>query len=145
MGDIVLGYDGSDCAKAALATATDLARAFGDRLVIVYAYEPPDRNVGEEFREHRAALHEIGERVTAEAVANSSAAGVEPEVELVSDRPLQALLRVSDDRGARLIVVGSHGEGPIKGAILGALPYKLLHASERPVLVVPLSRESRSS
>ena len=27
MGDVVLGYDGSDCAKAALATAIDVAKA----------------------------------------------------------------------------------------------------------------------
>jgi nucleotide-binding universal stress UspA family protein len=139
MNDVVLGYDGSDCAKSALATAVDAAKAFGGRLVIVYAYQPPDRSVGEEFREHRAALHEIGERVTSEAVVVASSAGLEPEVVLASERPLDALLRVADEHDARLIVVGSYGEGPIRGAILGSLPYKLLHTSKRPVLVVPIA------
>ena len=36
-----------------------------------------------------------------------------------------------------MIVVGTYGESPIKGAILGSTPHKLLHMSERPVLVVP--------
>ena len=36
-----------------------------------------------------------------------------------------------------MIVVGSHGEPPLKGVILGSTPNKLLHISERPVLVVP--------
>ena len=36
-----------------------------------------------------------------------------------------------------MIVVGSYGESPIKGAILGSTPHKLLHRAERPVLVVP--------
>jgi len=34
-------------------------------------------------------------------------------------------------------VVGSYGEHPIKGALLGSVPHTLLHLSERPVLVVP--------
>ena len=36
-----------------------------------------------------------------------------------------------------MIVVGSHGEAPLKGAILGSTPYKLVQLSETPVLVVP--------
>jgi nucleotide-binding universal stress UspA family protein len=36
-----------------------------------------------------------------------------------------------------VIVVGSYGESPLKGAILGSTPHKLLHISERPVVVVP--------
>ena len=36
-----------------------------------------------------------------------------------------------------MIVVGSYGEPPLKGAILGSTAYKLLHSSELPVLVVP--------
>jgi nucleotide-binding universal stress UspA family protein len=33
--------------------------------------------------------------------------------------------------------VGSYGERPLRGAILGSTPHKLLHLAERPVLVVP--------
>ena len=36
-----------------------------------------------------------------------------------------------------MIVVGSYGEPPLKGVILGSTAYKLLHLTERPVLVVP--------
>jgi nucleotide-binding universal stress UspA family protein len=36
-----------------------------------------------------------------------------------------------------MIVVGSYGERPLKGAILGSTPYKLLYLADRPVLVVP--------
>ena len=31
-----------------------------------------------------------------------------------------------------MIVVGSHGESPLKGAIVGSTPYKLVHFSRRP-------------
>lgn len=63
--------------------------------------------------------------------------GVEAEVALVPERPSQALVRLADETDARFIVVGSYGESPIKGAILGSTPHKLLHLAERPVVVVP--------
>jgi nucleotide-binding universal stress UspA family protein len=43
--------------------------------------------------------------------------------------------------GASLVVVGTQGEHPLAGAILGSVPHKLLHVSPVPVLVVPGGRE----
>jgi nucleotide-binding universal stress UspA family protein len=62
---------------------------------------------------------------------------VQAEVELVDERPAQALADLAARHDARMIVVGTYGESPIKGAILGSTPHKLLHLAERPVLVVP--------
>jgi nucleotide-binding universal stress UspA family protein len=57
---------------------------------------------------------------------------------VVDARPVEALLRIGAERGARMIVVGTQGEHPLKGAVLGSVPHKLLHLSELPVLVVPV-------
>jgi nucleotide-binding universal stress UspA family protein len=35
-----------------------------------------------------------------------------------------------------MIIIGSYGEPPLKGALIGSTAHKLLHLSERPVLVV---------
>ena len=59
-------------------------------------------------------------------------------VELVDERPVDALLAVAEEHAARFIVVGGYGESPLRGAILGSTPHKLLHLSETPVVVVPL-------
>ena len=40
-------------------------------------------------------------------------------------------------RDATVIVVGTAGESPLKGAMLGSTPHKLLQLSARPVLCVP--------
>ena len=56
---------------------------------------------------------------------------------LVEDQASSALIKLADDNDARMIVVGSWEERPIKGAILGSTPTKLLYRAERPVLVVP--------
>ena len=52
-------------------------------------------------------------------------------------KPADAVLAVAERRDTRMIVVGTHGECPIAGALLGSVPHKLLHRSSAPVLVVP--------
>jgi nucleotide-binding universal stress UspA family protein len=133
---IVLGYDESPGARRALEQAVDIAGRLNETLVVVYADAPPSR-MGEEFTAHADALAEQGHRALSEATAAAQAAGVAVEVELVEARPAQALLDVAEARDARLIVVGTYGESPLRSAILGSTPHKLLHWSTRPVLCVP--------
>lgn len=134
--DLILGYDDSDGARAALDVAIQLAGELGDRIVIAFGYEPPG-DIGEELTAARAAVREIGERVAHHALSRANAAGVEAELAVIDARPVDALLELASERDARMIVVGSYGESPIKGAILGSTPHKLLHLADRPVLAVP--------
>jgi nucleotide-binding universal stress UspA family protein len=83
-----------------------------------------------------AAVEELGRSATSHALARASAAGVRAEVELVHEKPAAALVDVADRRDARMIVVGSYGETPLRGVILGSTTYKVLNQSHRPVLVV---------
>ncbi|HSS03610.1 MAG TPA: universal stress protein [Solirubrobacterales bacterium] len=138
MGQIVVGYDGSDCSKAALEEAVGLAKSFGDEVVLVFGYAPPGI-WGGEIAEHEEAIAEFGERVMADGKRLAEADGVEARVALVPKRGPEALVDVAKERAARMIVVGSQGEAPLKGVIVGSTPYKLLHFSPCPVLVVPAS------
>jgi nucleotide-binding universal stress UspA family protein len=135
-GTIVLGYGGSPGGQAALETALGLAKQFDDRLVVCFGVAPPT-TVGEEYKEHKAAIEELAQSRTEEAVARARAAGVESEVALVSERPAQALADLAEERGARFIVVGTHGESPIRGALLGSVTHKLLEVARTPLVVVP--------
>jgi nucleotide-binding universal stress UspA family protein len=134
---IVLGYDGSDGSKAALATAVAVARAFSARLAIVFGYEP--NPMGGESSDYRDQLEKLGKGVVGEAVAAARALDDTVEVEelVVPMRPAESLLETALQREALAIVVGGSGERPILGAILGSVPHKLLHRSTVPVLVVP--------
>ena len=136
MGKIVVGYDGSDCSRAALDEALRLGRNLGDGIVVVFGYAPPGI-WGGEIAEHAEAIEELGARVLGEARAQAEAAGAEIEVEMVPKKPAEALAEVAEAREVRMIVVGSYGDPPLKGAILGSTPNKLLHIAGFPVLVVP--------
>jgi len=136
MGQIVVGYDGSDCSKVALDEALELAGELGDGVVLAFGYAPPGI-WGGEIAEHEEAIEEFGEKIMGEAKQRAAAAGVVAEVEMVPKRSAEALVDVAERRDARMIVVGSYGETPLKGMVLGSTPHKLLHLSGHPVLVVP--------
>ncbi len=139
MSEIVVGYDGSDCGRAALDQASGLAKELGDKVVVVFGYAPGGYGGGE-IPTHREAVEELGERITAEAAKRAEEAGVPHEVVLLPRKGYHALVETADQRDARMIVVGSYGDPPLKGVILGSTPNKLLHLADRPVLVVPTPR-----
>jgi nucleotide-binding universal stress UspA family protein len=134
---VVVGYDESPGSEVALATAIRVAFQSGEQLVLVYGAGPPG-GVGEEINAHRDALMEIGRNALSHAVERAHAAGVDTQIQLVDAKPAQALIQVADEHNATVIVVGTSGESPLKGAILGSTPHKLLHLSTRPVLCVPI-------
>jgi nucleotide-binding universal stress UspA family protein len=144
---IVLGYDGSDCSSAALDEAIELARDTSDaRVVLVYCHEPPAGlscaldpgcAAAKELRDYQRRTETEVQPMLQHAAARAREAGVETEVVLMWDDPARALEVVAHERGAHVIVVGSHGEGPIAGALGRHTPYELLRHSCVPVLVVP--------
>jgi nucleotide-binding universal stress UspA family protein len=136
MAAIVVGYDGSACGEAALDAALALGPPLGDEITVVFGYAPPGI-WGGEIADHEEAIEELGERVLGGARRQAAERGVKVAEELVPKRGVEALIEVADAREARMIVVGSFGESALKGIILGSTTNKLLHLTDRPVLVVP--------
>lgn len=131
----VLGYDESTGSDLALGVALELAAQFDEPLVLVYGVAPPGGR-GEEFRAHQQAVEELGRHATAHALERAEAAGVHALVELVHESPAAALIDAATRHAARMIIVGSYGESPLRGVMLGSTTYKVLGQAELPVLVV---------
>ncbi len=108
--------------------AIELAGGLGDRIVVVFGYAPPGI-WGGEIAEHEEAIEEYGAKILGAARQRASGRGVEIETEMVPKKSAEALVETADARDARMIVVGSYGEPPLKGMILGSTPNKLLHIS----------------
>jgi nucleotide-binding universal stress UspA family protein len=134
---VVVGYDESPGAEVALDTAIRVAANWGEPLIIVYGAGPPG-GLGEEYKSHRDALMEMGQHALDRAVDLAGAQEVDTQIRLVDAKPAQALLEVADEVDATVIVVGTTGESPLRSAVLGSTPHKLLHLSSRPVLCVPI-------
>jgi len=133
-GALLVGYDGTPGANAAAAEALELASELGTEVVFAFAYWTNPQ--GGEVSDMLAALKELGRGHLADAQALADTAGVSARGELVEDVPSVGLVALADEHDARMIVVGSYGEAPLKGALIGSTAHKLLHLSERPVLVV---------
>ena len=136
---ILVGYDGSDCAKKALEVGLDVARVYGEKLVIAFGYEL--NPVAGEMADYAAALRELATSRLTEGKELAAGSGLEIEAVIVEDAPARALVDLAKERDVRVIVIGTRGESPIRGALIGSTAHRLLYLSDRPVLVVPLGDE----
>jgi nucleotide-binding universal stress UspA family protein len=131
---IVVGYDGTAGARAALDEGVRLAGAFEAELIVAFAYWTNPG--GGEVADMVNALRQRGEGLLEEALEVARAAGVTARGELVGDRPDDGLASLAEEAGAQMIVVGSYGEAPLRAVILGSTPHRLIHVTRVPVLVV---------
>jgi nucleotide-binding universal stress UspA family protein len=146
---LVAGYDGSEDAAGAIASAGRLLSP--RRTLVVHSYvglsrlllrsDPPVRTgpLAEAVKELRADDAAEAERVAAEGAQVAIAAGLDAQPLVVEQdgKPWRTLLALADEHQAAAIVAGARGRGAISSALLGSTSAGLVHHSRRPVLVVP--------
>ena len=136
-GPIVVGVGGGESGREAALTAARVAGLMGVPLILTFGYEASAMAArGGALTDE---LESIAEEVTGEvrALVAERYPDVAIEVELVLDRPVEALIRVAEARQAEVIVVGHGGTGPLRAALLGSITYEIVHRAPFPVLVVP--------
>jgi nucleotide-binding universal stress UspA family protein len=132
---IVVGTDGSDTAKRAVAEAVRLAAALGGELHVVSAYEPL-RGVHIEGSAEVTPLPDaVVDSTLAQAAAVARFSDVAVTTHAVRADPADALLQLADEIGASLIVVGNQGMHGAK-RILGSVPNSVSHKAACNVLIV---------
>jgi nucleotide-binding universal stress UspA family protein len=140
---IVVGTDGSACAKVAVREALELARAGGDRVVLVTAWRELSGDFGIPYDSLFPSLQladierEWADETLAAAAAEAVQAGVEVETVRRHGNPAAEICAVARERAARLIVVGSNGWGPVERIIFGSVSAGVVNHAPCPVLVVP--------
>lgn len=133
----MVGYDGSDPARAALLFAARQAGPRG-RVFIVHAYELPPDFLGSPFYDRLLAeRRDRGAALLEELPLHDEAlAGPVYEIELIGGPAAEAITEVARTRNADQIVVGARGLGRVR-ALLGSVSHDLLHIADRPVVVIP--------
>jgi nucleotide-binding universal stress UspA family protein len=149
-GPAVIGYDGSEGARAAIAATGRLLR--GRPVTLVHVWNSPLRNTLSGRALARAPMPELRQFSAdyEQYFADAEAAVVEEGVALARKSGLdasgqtiesgsgawRALAEVATDRGAAVIVAGSRGRGGLASTILGSVSSGLVHNAETPVLIV---------
>jgi nucleotide-binding universal stress UspA family protein len=139
METIVVGVDGSEGGKAALAFAAGEAALRGASLRIVSAWEVPvaaygdgfspplDPSVWDAFRD--AAQHVADDAL---ATVKQLQPSVDVDVQVVQGQPADALIA----QDATLIVVGRRGLGGFASLLLGSVSHQVVQHATCPVVVV---------
>jgi nucleotide-binding universal stress UspA family protein len=140
---ILVAFDGSAHAQAALLQAADIARTQNASLTVVSAWSPdfpwpatvgPGISQGA-YDEYSAAMRGAAERALAEAAAELPA-GVNARTLAVEGRPASVILDEARRGGHDLIVMGSRGRGDAASLLIGSVSHEVLHAANLPTLIV---------
>lgn len=148
-GQVVVGVDGSPHGRRAALHAAREAAERGTSLLLLTAMQRPDSGEywfplrpgdAQELVERRRA--ELAEDLAGEvAWVEQHVPGIEVSGE-VQEGVAAAILHDAEP-AAQLIVVGSHGRGALKSALLGSVSRATLHGAQRPVMVVPPLHDPR--
>lgn len=142
---LLVPTDGSTRSRKAVTAATHLARALGARITGIYvlAEGVPTLFSGDKLyasgvlgRRYRERARREADAALEEVQRQASAAGVRCSVaRQLAAHPWQAILAAARSRGCDLIVMASHGRGPVQAALIGSQTAKVLAHSRIPVLV----------
>jgi nucleotide-binding universal stress UspA family protein len=139
---VLVPYDGSEPARAALAQALALLQPSARLIVVTVVNEAPVMaetaagTVVYDPGDLLDALDEEGRRYLAEAVSRCAGANVVPETDMVHDLPVPAILATAKKHGCDLIVMGTHARTGVERLFLGSTTEGVLRWSDVPVLTI---------
>lgn len=138
---IVVGTDGSERAKLAVSEAVRLAKSLGGELHLVSAYQPLRGVKIAGAPEGAAKVWAPLPDANVEAVLSEAAAGIRMQdvpvrTHALKEDPADALLKVAEEVGASMIVVGNRGMSSVKRFVLGSVPNAVSHKAGCNVLIV---------
>jgi nucleotide-binding universal stress UspA family protein len=150
-GKILVAIDGSEEASAAARAATELAKATGSELHLMYAMQE------ERYRPHLGPEMWEGWEEDFEQAKRSAYAWVEEQAEhmrgegvraveahLMLGQPDAAIVWLADELWAGLVMVGSRGLGGMRRTLIGSVSDSVVRHAHCPVLVMRLG-EARSN
>jgi universal stress protein A len=141
---ILVPVDYSDCSRVAMEYALFLAERFDAEIEVLHVAEIP---LGEE---HTVVKPDTGEEQLLSELIMQQAVKAETEFlapfvrdatipiekSLLKGRPGKVIVEAAADRGADLIVMGTHGRSGFDRLIMGSVTERVLRSAPCPVVVV---------
>lgn len=147
---VLLAYDGSPCARAALQLAAGLPWPAASRLTVLSVLDLPDIiGAGGPVLLYAAAEQREGEMAAAahrsldEVAAQLRGHGRTVDTRLEHGRPASVILEAAAELAVDLVVVGSRGLGPWTMPLLGSVSTEVVDHAPCPVLVARHERIER--
>lgn len=140
--NILVATDFSDSSALALDYARTLAKAFGSNIHVLHVLEDLAAHAwttevyvaalpGVHEEMERQAKERLGAMFTAEESADFHV-----QTELRTGSPFVEIVRYAREHNVDLIVMGTHGRGPIAHMLLGSVAERVVRKASCPVLTV---------
>ena len=135
---ILVPFDYSAPAEAALIFAADLARTYRSRLLIVHFIEIEVHTLGDYPIIKGDPITEETERLRKHVQRVLEDAGESPahEVEVAWGSPFLRIVETAIEHKTDLIIMGTHGRSGIKHILLGSVAERTVRLAPCPVLIV---------
>jgi nucleotide-binding universal stress UspA family protein len=140
-GPVLFAYDGSELAKLAIEQA-GRQLAPGREALVVCVWQPGDVGFVSTGERHLNAaeateVQRAAEETAAHGASLAEQAGFRPQSIAVEAAPTwKGIVEVAEERGANLIVLGSHRRAGLAGRLLGSVAAAVVRHSTSSVLVV---------
>ena len=135
---ILFAHDGGMLAERALVYLEHVARVEKAEVIVLHAYDLPERySATDGFEALRAQYELVGQEIVDDATAHLQERGIAARGLARSGDSARAILETAAQEDVSLIVIGSRGPSSMADLVLGSVSLEVLRHAHCPVLVVP--------
>lgn len=137
---ILVPTDASEYSRRALVSALELAKKFDAEVVLLFVTYTPEAywgyNPAYTIEVSKEQIEETGDKTIMATLEGIDIGDVPLKKKKISGHPSSVILDEISNENIDLIVMGSHGYGPVAGAVLGSVSQRVLRKAACPVLIV---------
>ncbi len=142
----------TEAAEEVIKHAASISKRYNSTLYILYVMEEKtaetlaarigralSKDLLREYQQLLATLEERDSFILKDmALKAENLCGCQIETLITRGKPHEEILKVAQEKGADIIVIGSHSAPPVSKVLLGSTAEKVLHRAPCPVLLVPI-------
>ena len=137
---VLLSIDQSPDSAKAVALACELAKVYGSQVLVVHGRDVPVVNPNPRpvaARVEHWETQDDAQQLVDTVVAELQGAGVHVRGQVLPGQGHigNKILKVADDEGADLIILGSRGMSRLEEVMIGSVSHKIVHAATCPVVL----------
>jgi nucleotide-binding universal stress UspA family protein len=136
IGRILAAADFSETSDKAFDYALSLAKVFEAEVVVLHVLQEPILYQAETAQKYRDAFERKMQDKLDAMLHRHTCEGVKVTTVMKPGAPFVEIIQFAQDENVDLIVLGTHGHGPVQHMLMGSVAEKVVRKAKCPVLVV---------